>query len=94
MKINKAIESFINVQKVSSRKDLKKSGVYLLTLNEEVMYVGSSINLFSRINSHIRENKKFDTIYIVHCFSKKQWLMIERSLIKMYMPPENKKIPK
>lgn len=41
------------------------SGVYFLIDGNEVVYVGQSVNVFSRINSH--KDKKFDRYAYVNC---------------------------
>ena len=43
----------------------KLSGVYFLIDGDEVVYVGQSLNIFSRINNH--KDKKFDRYAYVNC---------------------------
>lgn len=43
----------------------KPSGIYFLILNDSVVYVGQSVNVFSRIEQH--RDKKFDSYAYVAC---------------------------
>lgn len=72
-------------------QDLSDS-VYLLTLNDEVVYVGMTTKGLSRIVGHIREGrKKFDTAYLIPTLS--YTLRAEEALlIYTYNPIHNKAI--
>lgn len=65
-----------------------QSGVYLLFKGDELVYVGKSINLFSRISTHT-QSKRFDSFWFINC-PKETMDESERKLIDLLQPPENK----
>lgn len=65
----------------------KESGVYLLRKCGEVVYVGRSENLFSRIARH-QDDKDFDTIQFVR-MPKSRQAAYEAELIKSLKPKYN-----
>lgn len=63
-------------------------GVYLLKTGEEIVYIGQSINVPSRVQQHIRDGKIFDSVAIIPC--DKEYLDTkEMFLIKLIKPPLN-----
>jgi len=72
---------------------LIESGVYLLLDKEEIVYIGESGGLYSRIGSH-QKKKVFNSFRILPCKQsrRKYW---EKVLIKKYKPKYNRfKLPK
>lgn len=65
-------------------------GIYFLCFDDEVTYIGKSVNIFARINAHITSiDKKFNYFKFFPC--KKEYLDIyERLFINRYMPMSNK----
>ena len=77
-------------------KEIFRHGVYILYRKNVVVYVGESMNPYSRICSHKNSDKDFDCFRILYCKEsrKKYW---EKKLIQAYVPEynkTNKKIPK
>ncbi len=69
-------------------------GVYLLIDSGDVVYVGQSRNLASRVSSHIQsEEKDFDSVELHEC-SEEDLPEIEAMLIAMMKPKYNQTIPK
>lgn len=69
-------------------------GVYLLIDSGDVVYVGQSRNLASRVSSHIQsEEKDFDSVEFHEC-SEDELPEIEAMLIAMMKPKYNRTIPK
>lgn len=68
-------------------------GVYFLFRDGEVVYVGQSINIASRVYSHIKEGKKdFDCYSFFEC-SCKDLDRLEAALICKFDPEYNATIP-
>lgn len=72
---------------------IKKSGIYLLIKNKEIVYIGVSDYLGKRIIQHKRD-KDFDVIVII----KDESLLykktdLEAILINLFIPNYNKQIP-
>ena len=69
--------------------ELIESGVYILFNKGEVIYIGESGSLYSRIGTH-RKDKMFDTFRVLPCKQSRRryW---EKVLIKKYLPKYNKK---
>ena len=69
--------------------ELIESGVYLLFNKGEVVYIGESGSLYSRIGTH-RKNKLFDSFRVLSCKQSRRryW---EKVLIKKFLPRYNKK---
>lgn len=62
------------------------SGVYFLVSDGKIVYVGQSVNVYSRLQNHA--DKKFDSFTIIQC--KKEHLdMLESLYIHMFKPPMN-----
>ena len=68
---------------------LIESGVYLLFNKGEVIYIGESGSLYSRIGIH-RKDKLFDSFRVLPCKQSRRryW---EKVLIKKFLPRYNKK---
>ena len=67
----------------------KICGVYMLFLSGEIMYVGRSTDIISRINTHSNDkSKEFDCYSYIQC-DPEDLDMFERSLIEKYLPKLN-----
>jgi excinuclease UvrABC nuclease subunit len=73
-----------------------EKGVYLLIKNREIVYVGVSINIGSRIKSHINDDDKdFDLVFtLIDDAMIMDIYTIESILINILVPKYNKRIPK
>jgi len=68
-----------------------RSAVYILLLQGEVVYVGESQNVYTRLGNHIKDKgKRFDTIRILPCLEHRRHYW-EAVLIYKYQPLFNKK---
>ena len=78
----------------------KKPGVYLMHADDdEIIYVGKAINLFNRVHSYFRKNKKSPKIMkmvtriayfeFIVTDSEKEALVLESNLIKKHRPRYN-----
>lgn len=70
-----------------SKKWGRIPGVYFLILNEEVVYIGSSVNAPSRIATH-RSTKEFDSAFWI-TVREQSLLVYEGALIRYFAPPLN-----
>lgn len=66
-------------------------GVYFLFKDEELVYIGESQCIFTRISQHIKEDKKqFDSFrYTKMGTGEEHRKKVERNLIKKYRPKLN-----
>ena len=68
-------------------KKVKKSGIYFLSENKKVIYIGKSVDLFNRPFAH-KAKKKFDKVEIYEC--EEYWLdYLESAFVGMYRPSLN-----
>lgn len=65
------------------------TGIYFLLYRKEIVYIGQSKNLSTRIKCH--GDKKFDTIRIIEC-SSKNMARYERRWILKFKPKYNKSL--
>jgi len=65
----------------------RKCGVYFLIKDEEIVYVGQSVNIFSRIGAH-ETLKDFDTFTYIEC-DKSELNIIEAKYIVKFKPKYN-----
>lgn len=69
----------------NSGKTPHLTGVYFLIKNEEVVYVGQSVNIISRVSAHVKQ-KEFDRFAFVPCDA--QDLDVLESLYIHFLQPE------
>lgn len=65
------------------------SGVYFLFDGTEMVYVGQSGNMFTRIGNHIGERLKVFTSYVVVHMPKEDRLALEKVCIEIFRPKYN-----
>ncbi len=65
------------------------NAVYFLCSDDEITYIGSTINFVSRILTHSR-TKKFERIFYVFTQSIKEMIELEKYCIKYMNPKINK----
>lgn len=62
--------------------------VYILYNNDEIVYVGQTVQLATRISGHI--GKEFDYVQVIVCLDAGLRTRIEQHLIKTFAPAYNK----
>jgi len=68
-------------------KKVKKSGIYFLSDNKKLIYIGQSVDLFNRPFTHKKE-KKFDKVEVYEC--EEHWLnYLESAFVGMHRPSLN-----
>ena len=70
------------------QRNMNRPAVYALFKDEQIVYIGQSINAYSRIGSH-NKDKDFDHFRIMPCLKHRMnnW---EEMLIQRYKPKYNK----
>jgi hypothetical protein len=69
---------------------LLRSGIYILLQNLEIVYIGQSKCVLTRLSTHINEkNKKFNGIRMIVEPDEKERLAVEQLLIAKYQPIYN-----
>ncbi len=64
-------------------------GIYFLCKNQDIQYIGRSVNVAQRIITHVSEGfKDFDSIYFISC-SVNYLCDLETSCIRYFNPPYN-----
>lgn len=66
--------------------------VYQLLAGDEVVYIGSTVNMASRLAQHAKD-KGFDNWRAAKCESERACRDLETALIDAYRPPFNRMIP-
>lgn len=88
-KIKKILPSKSEIIKKSQKIPNVICGVYFLILNNEIVYVGQSINIISRIMAHNADaNKTFDSVSYIKC-EKEKLDAIESYYINKFLPLQN-----
>ena len=65
-------------------------GVYFLLLEGEIVYIGRSVNIYSRVSTHLYEKTKvFDEVKFIEC-DKKHLEELEYTCINKFKPRLNK----
>jgi hypothetical protein len=64
-------------------------GVYLLLLNGQIVYVGSSTKMPERVNGHRTNGRPFDQVFYIATTADEREAL-ERTLIKAIDPPQNR----
>lgn len=65
------------------------SGVYVLKLSLNIIYIGESGDVYKRIHQH-RKDKLFDTVSIILIQDEKERKVMEAALIREHNPVHNK----
>ncbi len=87
--ITDALEILNNSKQLDS-----KCGVYFLISGNEIVYVGQSVNIPSRIEQHKKDQQKtFDRYYYIEC-KVTELDVVEGRYIRKFMPKYNKVIPR
>lgn len=64
-------------------------GIYFLCKDHQIVYIGKAKNVYSRILTHINEEKKdFNQVFFISCHIN-NLTTFERALIRYYHPPMN-----
>lgn len=70
------------------------SGIYFLCMNNEIVYIGQSVNVTSRVAQHLGEKQKyFNNSFFINCPIDKLDEM-EFALIARYKPKYNRRYKK
>lgn len=80
-------ETALQLSKCVTTDFERRCGVYLLMLNGRIVYVGQSVNVFSRIHQHVGK-KKFDQVRLLPC-KREDLNDLEGFLIRALMPDQN-----
>lgn len=72
-------------------KNFNTPCIYLLYLNDNIVYVGQTLCLARRIQEHMESGKEFDS-FCVHTYMEDEYirLQMERILIRKHRPKYNK----
>lgn len=87
--IDDKIEMFNKNRK--SVSDMKSYHVYALWDKGEIVYIGKSENVYSRINHHTK-NKVFDEYSLIECETEGKMGLLESNLIISINPKYNKTV--
>lgn len=83
--------AFVNVEEALAEPVIEPPptcGVYLLKVEDAVVYVGRSTSLAIRLATHRRSGRPFDEAQVIPCDEvTADWL--ERELIRTLAPPQN-----
>lgn len=72
---------------------MKKQGIYyLVDKNDDVVYIGQSVDIYTRINNH-RNVKDFNSFRYIEVEDREQLNCVELEEIIKHMPKLNKKLP-
>lgn len=72
-----------------TRRSAPRCGVYFLFFEDELQYVGQSVNILARIGTHAQNGVAFDSWSFVP-IAKEKLMEIERNYIMAFDPPLNK----
>jgi len=85
-KIPPELKGFTNVYE----PEMKYCGIYFLYDDKEIVYIGQSINVESRIQSHLQDGKKhFNKAYFIP-FRRTKLDGAEEAFVRMFRPKYNR----
>lgn len=90
--VNKSISlDLLLDKKYIKRNGRDNNGIYFLIKKEEIIYIGQSQCILRRINEHLKNGKKFDSITIQYMpySTKKDKRELEHKYIERLRPEEN-----
>jgi len=72
----------------------RPSGIYALCRGDEVIYIGQSVNVYSRVREHYnhRQQKYWDRVFVLWC-SPVDLNRTETQMIHHFRPEHNRHIP-
>ena len=65
---------------------IKRCGIYFLVKDDEIIYIGQSINIPARLAQHV--NKHFDRVFVLEC-SQSELNTVERIYLNHFRPRLN-----
>lgn len=68
--------------------EIQQCGIYFLLKEEDVVYVGQSVNAAGRILTHLKEGKDFDRV-LFWPQRRSRLDDVEKRLIRLLQPPLN-----
>lgn len=71
-----------------NRFEMPEIGVYFLFHDDILIYIGKSINIFKRLNEHIK-NKNFNNYSFIKCDTENEANELETEMIIRYKPKLN-----
>lgn len=84
--------SLPEILKISKKTNYIKSGVYFLIYEKEIVYVGSSMNIYARLTAHNNnKNLEFDSYSIIEA-PEKDLKELEADYIFWFTPEHNKNL--
>lgn len=76
-----------DIKKLRLKKNFKVCGVYFIFDGDEIVYVGKSVNIFVRVNSH---RFKWDSFSFIEVKEGRTQLDLEHKYIMQLRPKHNK----
>jgi hypothetical protein len=89
---DKAITQRTRTENIFLRQDQPKAGIYLLLLDGEITYVGSSRNMLRRVADHRKNGRPFDKAFFIATREEERG-PLEALLIRSIRPRQNRKPP-
>jgi len=76
---------------IENKKNYEKTGIYFLIKNNEIIYIGKTIELVRRLGNHLSEKEKdFDSYFFME-FKEEELNAMEYFFIRKYKPKYNSK---
>lgn len=88
--LNKANEIDLNLLDKHSSNRFKIPGVYFLYRKNDIVYIGSSKDIFNRLEYHYKDEVKVFDSYSYVEINENEYEIMERFLINKYLPIYNK----
>jgi hypothetical protein len=77
-----------NLRDIVKTPNFSKIGVYFLIKENKIIYVGKSIYIIDRLETHRRSKKRYNKVFIHYC-TKENIDILESKYIYKFMPEEN-----
>ena len=87
------IDIILNEKKIIKGNNCYIPCIYFLISNNEIVYVGQTINFYGRLTAHIKNKNKIFDSYFIEKHSKSKLDDYETEYILKFRPIYNKKLP-
>jgi hypothetical protein len=87
MNIPEALREIAGLYEITP--EIRRTGIYFLCRDSQVLYVGQSVNAVARISEHVARGVAFDAVFFLPCPAE-DLNKIERAFIRYLKPPMNR----
>lgn len=86
----------VKLPKYFNPESVRLSGIYFLMVGKNVLYIGQTCDLFSRINAHLQSGKPFVKVRFIPCRAdmlnhyEKRWILRFKPFYNVALMPKER----